>query len=128
MNQDKIINDMINNEKDICKKNIFKMIDQARNYHVNNIDISKYYNLPEEFDKYKIDDITNRFKLNDEVNTYKIDILNSLLKDLYNEKKFLEYRFKKEQELSQQEYIDYSTNIVTRNDYVSKWLNEFNNK
>ena len=110
MNQDKIINDMINNEK------------------VNNIDISKYYNLPEEFDKYKIDDITNRFKLNDEVNTYKIDILNSLLKDLYNEKKFLEYRFKKEQELSQQEYIDYSTNIVTRNDYVSKWLNEFNNK
>ncbi|MBR6073095.1 MAG: hypothetical protein IKP76_02105, partial [Bacilli bacterium] len=65
---------------------------------------------------------------NDEVNTYKIDILNSLLKDLYNEKKFLEYRFKKEQELSQQEYIDYSTNIVTRNDYVSKWLNEFNNK
>ena len=127
MDQEKV-KELINNEKDICEKNIFKIIETARSYHVNNIDISKYYNLPEEFDKYKIDDITNRYKLNNEVNTYKIDLLNTLLKDLYNEKKFIEYKFKKELELSEQEYKEYSTNIVSRNDYVSRWLNEFNNK
>lgn len=126
MNQDKVINELINNEKDICEKEIFKIIEKARSYHVNNIDISKYYDLPDEFDKYKIDDITNRYKLSDEIISFKIDLLNTLIKDLYNDKSFLEYKFKKEQELSQQEYIEYSTNIVSRNDYVSKWLNEFN--
>ena len=128
MNQDKLTYDEINKEKEICQKEIFKIIDHARSYHVNNVDISKYFDLPAEFDKYQIEDTSQRFKLNDDITQYKIDILKTLLTDLYNEKEFIKFKFKKEQELNQQEYIDYTTNIVVRNDYISKWLSEFNNK
>jgi hypothetical protein len=118
----------INNEKNICERDILGLIDKAKSYHVNNIDISKYYDLTTDFDKYKIDDTMQRHRLNKDITKYKIDILQSFLKELYEEQKFVDFKLIKEQNLSEQEYKEYLNNVVARTEYVNRWYNEFINQ
>ena len=95
---------------------------------MNNIDISKYYDLNTDFDKYKIDDTLQRYKLNTEITDYKIDLLQAFLKELFEEKKFVEFKLEKEQNLNEKEYKEYLTNIVARTEYINRWYNEFINQ
>ena len=126
MNQDKMISDEANKEKEICEKELINISERIRSFHVNNIDISKYYNLPMEYEKYQVDDTSLRYKLNYEIVSYKIDILKKMINDLNVEKEFIKFKLEKEQSLNQNEYQDYVTNIVARNDYINRWWNEFN--
>ena len=118
----------VNKEKDICERDILGLIDKAKSYHVNNIDISKYYDLSTDYDKYKVDDTLQRYKLNKEITDYKIDVLQTFLQELFEEKKFVEFKLGKEQALSDQEYKEYSSNVVARTEYVNRWYNEFINQ
>ena len=118
----------IEKEKDICERDILSLIDRAKSYHVNNIDISKYYNLETDFDKYKIDDSIQRYKLVKEINNYKIDVLQSFLKELFEEQEFVEFKLSKEQKLNESEYKEYLSNVVARTEYITRWYNEFINQ
>ena len=118
----------VNQEKDICEKDILSLIDKAKSYHVNNIDISKYYDLTTEFDKYKIDDSLQRYKLNNEITDYKIDVLQTFLRELFEEKKFVQFKLEKEQNLNEQEYKEYLNNVVARTEYINRWYSEFLNQ
>ena len=127
MNGDNVF-DEINKEKTICEKDILTLIERAKTYHVNNIDISKYYDLTNDYDKYKIDDSVQRYNLNKDIIDYKLHILETSIHDLEEEKKFLDYKLKKEQELNNKEYNEYLTNVVARTEYVDRWYNEYNNQ
>lgn len=118
----------VDREKSICQRDILSLIDKAKSYHVNNIDISKYYDLTTDFDKYKIDDTLQRYKLNTEITDYKIDLLQAFLKELLEEKKFVEFKLEKEQSLNEKEYREYLTNIVARTEYINRWYSEFMNQ
>lgn len=125
---DQAVYEEVNQEKDICEKDILNLIDKAKSYHVNNIDISKYYDLSNEFDRYKIDDSLQRYKLNREITDYKIDLLQSFLRELFEEKKFVEFKLEKEQNLNEQEYKEYLNNVVARTEYINRWYSEFINQ
>lgn len=127
MNGDNVF-DEINKEKTICEKDILTLIERAKTYHVNNIDISKYYDLTNDYDKYKIDDSVQRYNLNKDIIDYKLHILETSIHDLEEEKKFLDYKLKKEQELNNKDYNEYLTNVVARTEYVDRWYNEYNNQ
>lgn len=118
----------IDKEKTICERDILTLIDKAKSYHVNNIDISKYYDLSTDFDKYKIDDTLQRYKLNCEITDYKVDLLQAFIKELCEEKRFLDFKLEKEQSLNEKEYKEYLTNIVARTDYINRWYSEFMNQ
>ena len=118
----------IDKEKTICERDILSLIDKAKSYHVNNIDISKYYDLTTDFDKYKIDDTLQRYKLNCEITDYKVDLLQAFIKELCEEKRFLDFKLEKEQSLNEKEYKEYLTNIVARTDYINRWYSEFINQ
>ena len=125
---DQNIYEEIAQEKDICEKDILNLLDKVKSYHVNNIDISKHYDLNTEFEKFKVDDSLQRYKLNTEITDYKIDLLQSFLNELYEEKSFLDFKLTKEQNLTDQEYKEYITNVVARTDFISRWYSEFMNK
>ena len=128
MDAEKNVYEEINKEKDICERDILGLIDRAKSYHVNNIDISKYYDLSTDYEKYKVDDTLQRYRLNKEITDYKIDVLQTFLNELFEEKKFVEFKLGKEQALSDQEYKEYLSNVVARTEYVNRWYNEFINQ
>ena len=128
MDSEKNVYAEINKEKDICERDILGLIDRAKSYHVNNIDISKYYDLSTDYEKYKVDDTLQRYRLNKEITDYKIDVLQTFLNELFEEKKFVEFKLGKEQALSDQEYKEYLSNVVARTEYVNRWYSEFINQ
>lgn len=128
MDAEKNVYEEINKEKNICERDILGLIDRAKSYHVNNIDISKYYDLSTDYEKYKVDDTLQRYRLNKEITDYKIDVLQTFLNELFEEKKFVEFKLGKEQALSDQEYKEYLSNVVARTEYVNRWYNEFINQ
>lgn len=122
------IYELINKEKDICEKDIFSLINKAKTYHVNNVDISKFYDLENDYNRFKLDDSTQRYNLNKEIIDYKLSLLHQFINDLEEEKRFLDFKVEKEHELSDREYNEYLANVVARTDYVNKWYSEFINK
>jgi lysine/ornithine N-monooxygenase len=128
MDAEKNVYEEVNKEKDICERDILGLIDRAKSYHVNNIDISKYYDLSTDYEKYKVDDTLQRYRLNKEITDYKIDVLQTFLNELFEEKKFVEFKLGKEQALSDQEYKEYLSNVVARTEYVNRWYSEFINQ
>lgn len=128
MDAEKNVYEEVNKEKNICERDILGLIDRAKSYHVNNIDISKYYDLNTDYEKYKVDDTLQRYRLNKEITDYKIDVLQTFLKELFEEKRFVEFKLGKEQALSDQEYKEYLSNVVARTEYVNRWYNEFINQ
>ena len=122
------IYELINKEKDICEKDIFSLINKAKTYHVNNVDISKFYDLENDYNRFKLDDSTQRYNLNKEIIDYKLSLLHQFINDLEEEKKFLDYKVEKEHALNEREYNEYLTNVVARTDYINKWYNEYINK
>lgn len=125
MNNENNVFAEIDKEKSICEKDILTLIERARSYHVNNVDISKYYDLNNDYDRYKIDDSLQRYNLNNEILDYKLNLLKTFINDLEEEKEFIKYKLKKEQELSNKDYNEYLTNVVARTEYIDRWYNEF---
>ena len=125
MNNENNVFAEIDKEKSICEKDILTLIERARSYHVNNVDISKYYDLNNDYDRYKIDDSLQRYSLNNEILDYKLNLLKTFINDLEEEKEFIKYKLKKEQELSNKDYNEYLTNVVARTEYIDRWYNEF---
>jgi len=131
----KELNDMISldreevrQEKEICQKYITKYLDDLKSYHINNVDISSHYDLENDYNKYKIDDTYTRYNLNKEMIDYKIEILQRYLQDLKLEQRFLEFKLKKELDLTDNEHKEYLSNPVVRHEKVSKWFDEFYEK
>lgn len=102
------------------------LLGNVRSLNVQNISLINDYDINTEFDKFKIDDISLRYKLHAEAMEYKISLLQSYIKELNTEKKFLEYRRKKEEELSKDDYLSYVNDINFRTSKLTNWLQEFN--
>ena len=113
--------------KDNFKDDISYYFTKIKNYQINSIDISGNYDLENEYDKFKMDDISLKFNLNDECLNYKLVLLSKYMEELKNERQFLEFKRSKEDLMSKQEYQEYLRNDLYRNDLVSKWYKEFEN-
>lgn len=117
----------INKIKDTYKEDITYYLSKIRNYQVNSVDISANYDLEQNYDQFKNDDIQLKYDLNNECLDYKIVMLLKYVDDLKIERKFIEFKRSKEDALNKNEYQEYLRNEVYKNDLVNKWYKEFEN-
>ncbi len=115
----------INKIKDTFKEDITYYLSKIKNYQVNSIDVSSEYNLENDYDQFKNNDIQIKYDLNKDCIDYKITMLLKYLDDLKIERRFLEFKRSKEDMLSKNEYQEYLRNGIFRNDLISKWYKEF---
>lgn len=104
------------------------LIGKIKSYTINSVDISSEYDLENNFDQYKVDDIFLRYFLNKDAIEYKILLMQEYLQDLFMEKKFNEYRKSEEEKLSKNEYLEYINNPNVRTDKINMWYKDFLNK
>ena len=114
--------------KDNYEHDISAMLSKIRNYHINSVDISNEYDLDNEFDKFKTDDIFLNYNLNNDSIEYKIFLLQGYLNDLFVEKKFNAYKREQEDKMSKNEYLEYVHNESVKHDKVSSWYQDFMTK
>lgn len=110
------------------EKDMSILIGRVRSYHINQLDISNEYDLDNDFEKFKIDDIFLKYTTNNDAISFKINLLQGYLQDLFIEKKFNEYRREQEEKLSKREYLEYIHNPMVRQDRISAWYQEFMKK
>ena len=110
------------------EKDMSILIGRVRSYHINQLDISNEYDLDNDFDKFKVDDIFLKYTTNKDAIEFKINLLQGYLQDLFIEKKFNEYRREQEEKLSKREYLEYIHNPMVRGDRISAWYQEFMQK
>lgn len=115
----------INKIKDTFKEDITYYLSKIKNYQVNSIDVSSEYNLENDYDQFKNNDIQIKYDLNKDCIDYKITMLLKYLDDLKIERRFLEFKRSKEDMLSKNEYQEYLRNGIFRNDLINKWYKEF---
>lgn len=115
----------INKIKDTFKEDITYYLSKIKNYQVNSIDVSSEYNLENDYDQFKNNDIQIKYDLNKDCIDYKITMLLKYLDDLKIERRFLEFKRSKEDMLNKNEYQEYLRNGIFRNDLISKWYKEF---
>lgn len=114
--------------KDDYEKDVTTLLNRVKNYHVNRLDISEYYDLENDFSKFQINDTFINYDIASDTLNYKIALLQNYLQDLFIEKKFIEFKKSKEEKLGKNEYLEYLHNINYRADLTSKWYQEFINK
>lgn len=114
--------------KEEYEKDMSILIGKIRSYHINNIDISNEYDLDNDFEKFKVDDIFLKYSINSDAIDFKICLLQGYLQDLFTEKKFNQYRREQEEKLSKREYLEYNQNPMVRGDRISAWYQEFMKK
>ena len=110
------------------EKDMSILIGRVRSYHINQLDISNEYDLDNDFEKFKVDDIFLKYTTNNDAISFKINLLQGYLQDLFIEKKFNEYRREQEEKLSKREYLEYIHNPMVRGDRISAWYQEFMQK
>lgn len=110
------------------EKDMSILIGRVRSYHINQLDISNEYDLDNDFEKFKVDDIFLKYTTNNDAISFKINLLQGYLQDLFIEKKFNEYRREQEEKLSKREYLEYIHNPMVRQDRISAWYQEFMKK
>ncbi len=115
----------INKIKDTFKEDITYYLSKIKNYQVNTIDITSEYDLENNYDQFKNNDIQIKYDLNKECIDYKIAMLLKYIDDLKIEKRFLEFKRSKEDMLNKNEYQEYLRNDIFRNDLITKWYKEF---
>lgn len=101
------------------------LLGNVRTHAIGNLNIQAEYDLNSSFDKYKMDDISIKHKMNVDAIEYKIALLQGYLQELFVEKKFLNFRRRKEEELTKEEYLEYVSNDNLRADKVASWYQEF---
>jgi hypothetical protein len=74
------------------EKDMSILIGRVRSYHINQLDISNEYDLDNDFEKFKVDDIFLKYTTNNDAISFKINLLQGYLQDLFIENKFNEYR------------------------------------
>lgn len=114
--------------KDDYEKDVTTLLNRVKNYHVNRLDISEYYDLENDFSKFQINDTFINYDIASDTLNYKIALLQNYLQDLFIEKKFIKFKKSKEEKLGKNEYLEYLHNINYRADLTSKWYQEFINK
>lgn len=114
--------------KDDYEKDISILINRVRNYHTNNFDLSKEYDVENNFDKYRLDETFLNYNIANDVLEFKINLLQGMLQDLFVEKKFNEFKRLQEEKLPKNEYLEYTHNPTVRSDKISYWYSEFMNK
>lgn len=114
--------------KDDYEKDISILINRVRNYHTNNFDLSKEYDIENNFDKYRLDETFLNYNIANDVLEFKINLLQGMLQDLFIEKKFNEFKRLQEEKLPKNEYLEYTHNPTVRSDKISYWYSEFMNK
>ena len=72
--------------KDDYEKDISILINRVRNYHTNNFDLSKEYDVENNFDKYRLDETFLNYNIANDVLEFKINLLQGMLQDLFVEK------------------------------------------
>ena len=115
----------INKIKDTFKEEITYYLSKIKNYQVNTIDITSEYDLENNYDQFKNNDIQIKYDLNKECIDYKIAMLLKYIDDLKIERRFLEFKRSKEDMLNKNEYQEYLRNDIFRNDLITKWYKEF---
>ena len=85
--------------KDDYEKDISILINRVRNYHTNNFDLSKEYDIENNFDKYRLDETFLNYNIANDVLEFKINLLQGMLQDLFVEKKFNEFKRLQEEKL-----------------------------
>lgn len=113
------------NEKENNHKDIDHILTMLKTYQPINIDISNNYNIDNSLVKFKINDIDIRYDINLDLINYKILVIQNYLQELFVERKFLDFTQSKENELSQDEYLEYVKNPIIKNKYIDKWYDEF---
>lgn len=114
--------------KDDYEKDISILLNRVRNYHTNNFDLSKEYDVENNFDKYRLDETFLNYNIANDVLEFKINLLQGMLQDLFVEKKFNEFKRLQEEKLPKNEYLEYTHNPTVRSDKISYWYSEFMNK
>lgn len=115
----------INKIKDTFKEDITYYLSKIKNYQVNTIDITSEYDLENNYDQFKNNDIQIKYDLNKECIDYKIAMLLKYIDDLKIERRFLEFKRSKEDMLNKNEYQEYLRNDIFRNDLITKWYKKF---
>ncbi len=117
----------INRIKESFKEDLTYFLTKIKNYQVNYLDISEEYDLANNYDKFKMDDINLKYNLSKECLDYKIAMMLKYIDDLKIERRFIEFKRSKEDLLSKNEYQEYLRNDLYRNDLITKWYKEFEN-
>lgn len=117
----------INRIKESFKEDLTYFLTKIKNYQVNYLDISEEYDLANNYDKFKMDDINLKYNLSKECLDYKIAMMLKYIDDLKLERRFIEFKRSKEDLLSKNEYQEYLRNDLYRNDLITKWYKEFEN-
>ena len=65
------------------EKDMSILIGRVRSYHINQLDISNEYDLDNDFEKFKVDDIFLKYTTNNDAISFKINLLQGYLQDLF---------------------------------------------
>lgn len=114
--------------KDEYEQDMVVLLGRIRSYHIGDVDIRREYDLENDFEKFKVDNIFLNYTLNNDAIDYKITLLQGYLQDLFVEKKFNEFRKEQEEKLTKNEYLEYVHNLTVKGDKVSSWYQEFMQK
>ncbi|MDE5630056.1 MAG: hypothetical protein K2I70_00500 [Bacilli bacterium] len=115
----------VKNIKANSEKDISMLLGRVRSYIVDDVNMEADYNLDNDYERYKVDNIFLNYNVRKDLTEYKITLLQSYLQDLFAEKKFNEYRKEKEEKLSRTEYLEYMHNPTVRSDRIAAWYQEF---
>lgn len=114
--------------KEEYEKDMSVLLGRIRSYHIEPVNIAPEYDLENDFEKYKTDNIFLTHNLNSDAIEFKIALLQGYLQDLFVEKKFNEYRREQEEKLSKNEYLEYTHNSTVKGDKISAWYQEYMQK
>jgi hypothetical protein len=111
--------------RDEFVQNVTKMFETIKMSDINIEDDSYNYDLENDFIKYQSDNISKRYELNSYAIDYKLKLMQDYVKELFAEKKFLDFRREKEKELDKETYLNYINDESVRSQLIGSWYKEF---
>ena len=111
--------------RDEFVQNITKMFETIKIADITVEDDSSNYDLVNDFIKYQSDNISKRYELNSYAIDYKLKLMQDYVKELFAEKKFLDFRREKEKELDKETYMKYMSDDNTKAELICSWYKEF---
>lgn len=106
-------------------QNITKLFETIKISDIESEDDSYNYDLENDFIKYQSDNISKRYELNSYAIDYKLKLMQDYVKELFAEKKFLDFRREKEKELDKESYLNYIKDENYRSELIGSWYKEF---
>ena len=100
-------------------QNITKLFETIKISDIESDDDSFNYDLENDFIKYQSDNISKRYELNSYAIDYKLKLMQDYVKELFAEKKFLDFRRDKET------YLNYIKDENKRSELIGSWYKEF---